>query len=396
MSDVAGAEPILPAEEAVTPAQVARRSRRGKVIGLGLLLVVVIVIAVFYFLSRGIEETDDAQVDGHLVPIASRIDGTIQSVAVDDNAVVQRGQLLVQLDPRDNAVAVSQAKAQLDQATAQLNAAGPNLPITRITNSSEQATDSSEIQAAEAALAATKQDLAASQAKLKESEAVNERAQANFQRYQSLLDKSEVARADYDQYRATANAQVQTIAANQAAVAGAEQMVKQREAQLALQKSKLQQSRSSAPLQLSIRDADIKSQHANTESAKSMLEKANLNLTYGRIVAPISGVVTQRSAEPGARVSTGQQLLMIVQTENLWITADFKETQLAKMHPGQRAKVHIDALGRDFDATVESMPAVTGSRTSVLPPEKCYWELRQGHSTHVRPSSAEIWSEGPR
>jgi membrane fusion protein (multidrug efflux system) len=361
------AEPPL-VETASTPAPAPNRGRRGA-IGIGFLLVVLIAAGLWYVYSKGTEDTDDAQVDGHLVPIASRIDGTIQSVKVDDNAIVEQGQLLIELDPRDNQVALDQAKAQFNQAAAQLGAAGPNLPITRISNASDQAADSAEVAAAEAALAASRQDLAGSLAKLKESQAVNERAQANFQRYQSLLDRNEVARAEYDQYKATADAQVQTIAANQAAVSAAEQVVKQREAQLELQKSKLQQSLSSAPLQLSIRDADIKSQRANTDSAKSMLEKAGLNLTYGTLTAPVSGVVTQRSAEPGERVSSGQQLLMIVQTDGLWITANFKETQLARMHPGQHAKVHIDALGKDFNATVESMPAVTGSRTSVLPPE---------------------------
>ena len=243
------------------------------------------------------------------------------------------------------------------------------MPITKITNESDLASDTAEVSAAEAALEGARSDLAASIAKLKESEAVNERAQANFQRYQTLLDKNEVSRADYDQYKATAVAQVQTVAANQAAVKSAEKTIDQRTAQLEQQKSKLQQSRSSAPLRLAIREADIKSQRANSEATQAALDKASLNLNYGRIVAPVAGVVTQRSAELGGRVSSGQQLLMIVETDDLWVTANFKETQLAHMHPGQRVKVYVDALRKDFEAKVESMPAITGSRTSVLPPE---------------------------
>jgi membrane fusion protein (multidrug efflux system) len=335
-------------------------------------IVIVLIIAIcggWYLYARGVEDTDDAQVDGHLVPIASRVEGTIQAVAVDDNQAVTVGTTLVQLDPRDYQVALDQAQAQYEQASAQLAASDPNLPMTRITNESDLASDSAGITGAEAAVEAARHDLAGAIAKLKESQAVDERAQANFQRYKTLLDKNEVSRADYDQYKATAVAQVQTVAANQAAVESAEKTVAQRQAQLDQQKTKLQESRNSAPLRLAIREADIKSQKANTDGAQAAFEKAKLNLKYVSIVAPVSGVVTQRSAEPGARVSSGQQLLMIVQTDDLWVTANFKETQLERMHPGQRVKVHVDAMHQDFTGTVESMPAITGSRTSVLPPE---------------------------
>ncbi len=354
--------------EAATP-QAGTRQRPGRRVLFIILIIVVAIAAVWYFYGRGSEDTDDAQVDGHLVPVASRIDGTIQAVHVDDNQTVSVGQLLVELDPKDNEVALHQAKAQYDQAVAQLTAAGPNVPITQITNQSDLDTGGSEVVAAQAALAAARQDLIAATAKLKESEAVNDRMQADFQRYQTLLDKKEVSRAEYDQYKATAAAQMQTIAANQAAVDGAEKTVDQRLAQLDQQRSKLQQTRNSAPLRVAIREADIKSQRANAEAAQAAYERADLNVQYGKILAPVAGVVTERSAEPGGRVSSGQQLLMIVETDDLWVTANFKETQLARMRPGQRVKVYVDALREDFSAKVESMPGVTGSRTSVLPPE---------------------------
>jgi membrane fusion protein, multidrug efflux system len=323
----------------------------------------------WFFHARGSEATDDAQVDGHLIPIASRVDGTIQDVHVEDNQAVKAGELLVELDPRDYQVASDQAKAQFNQAAAQLIGASPNLPITRITNESDLASDSAQIAAAEAALAAARQDLAGSIAKLKQSQVVDARAQADFKRYQTLMDKSEVSHADYDQYKATAEAQTQTVAANQAAVEGEERTVEQRQAQLEEEKNKLQETRTSAPLRLAIREADIKVQRASAESARAAYEKATLNVQYSHIFAPVAGVVTERSAELGARVSQGQQLLMIVQTDDLWVTANFKETQLARMHPGERAEIYVDALHEKFAGTVESMPAVTGSRTSVLPPE---------------------------
>jgi membrane fusion protein (multidrug efflux system) len=364
------AETLTETETSSQPVEPAAPRRRINPYIAGVIAIVLLAAAAgWYFYSQGYEDTDDAQVDGHLNPIASRIDGTINAVHVDDNQAVQTGALLVELDPNDDRVALQQAQAQYDQAMAQLGAAHPNLPITRISNLNDLTSQRAEVSGSEAALAAAQHDLDSAVAKLRESQAVNERNQADFVRYQTLFDKQEVARADYDQYKATASAQIQTVASNQAAVASAQKTVEQRMAELAQQRSKLQQTQSSAPLQVAIRQADIKSQQANAEAAQAALEQSRLNLGYCRITAPVSGVITQRSAEVGARISKGQQLFMIVQTDDLWVTANFKETQLARIHPGQRVRIHVDALRDDFDGTVESMPAVTGSRASVLPPE---------------------------
>jgi membrane fusion protein, multidrug efflux system len=364
------AETLTETETSSQPVEPAAPRRRINPYIAGVIATVLLAAAAgWYFYSQGYEDTDDAQVDGHLNPIASRIDGTINAVHVDDNQAVQTGALLVELDPNDDRVALQQAQAQYDQAMAQLGAAHPNLPITRISNLNDLTSQRAEVSGSEAALAAAQHDLDSAVAKLRESQAVNERNQADFVRYQTLFDKQEVARADYDQYKATASAQIQTVASNQAAVASAQKTVEQRMAELAQQRSKLQQTQSSAPLQVAIRQADIKSQQANAEAAQAALEQSRLNLGYCRITAPVSGVITQRSAEVGARISKGQQLFMIVQTDDLWVTANFKETQLARIHPGQRVRIHVDALHDDFDGTVESMPAITGSRASVLPPE---------------------------
>jgi len=363
-------ETQTPPQPAAEPAAPSPRSRRINPFVVGVILIVLLAAGVgWYLYSQGYEDTDDAQVDGHLNPIASRIDGTIKAVHVDDNQAVEAGAPLVELDPSDDQVALQQAQAQYDQAMAQLGAAHPNLPITRIGNQNDLTSDQAEVLGSEAALAAAQHDLDSAVAKLKESQAVSERNQADFARYQTLYDKQEVSRADYDQYKATAAAQIQTVVSNQAAVASAQKTVEQRAAQLAQQRSKLKQTQSSAPLQVAIREADIKSQQANAEAAQAVLEQGRLNLSYCRIAAPVTGVITQRSAEVGARISKGQQLFMIVQTGDLWITANFKETQLARIHPGQHVRIHVDALHDDFDGVVESMPAVTGSRTSVLPPE---------------------------
>jgi membrane fusion protein (multidrug efflux system) len=335
----------------------------------GIALALAVVGISWYVYSSGFEDTDDAQVDGHLNPIASRIDGTIKAVYADDNQTIKPGMLLVELDPNDDQVDLNQTQAQHDQAMAQLSAAHPNLPMTLISNHGDLATRQAEVASQEAVLSAAQHDLDSAVSRLKESQAVNTRDQADFARYQTLFSKQEVAHADFDHYKSAAEAQAQTVRANEASVASAKQVVEQRKAELAEQRSKLEQTESSAPLQVAIREADIKSQQANAEATQAALEKSRLNLTYCRIEAPVGGVVTERSAEVGARIAKGQQLFMIVQTDDLWVTANFKETQLARIHPGQHVRIHVDALHDTFDGTVESMPAVTGSRTSVLPPE---------------------------
>jgi membrane fusion protein, multidrug efflux system len=355
-------------ESPLTEETPARRRLNVFVIGL-VALVLAAISTGWYLYSRGYESTDDAQVDGHLNPIAARIDGTIKAVHVDDNQAVQAGTLLIELDPNDDKVALQQAQAQYDAALAQLGASHPNLPIARFNNLNDLTSQGAEVVASEASLAAAQHDLDNALAKLKESQAVDERNQADFSRHKILYDDQIISRADFDQYKATAAAQTQTVAANQAALASAQKTVEQRMAQLAEQRSKLQQTQSTAPLQVAIREADIKGQQANAEAAQAALEQSRLNLGYTSIVAPVAGVIAERSAEVGARISKGQQLLMIVQTGDLWVTANFKETQLARMRPGQHVRMYVDALHDDFDGTVESMPAVTGSRTSVLPPE---------------------------
>jgi membrane fusion protein, multidrug efflux system len=358
----------VPASNEANPAEVKKR-RLNPVV----LIIVLIVLAAagiaYYLYTQTYQDTDDAQVDGHLNPIASRVDGTVIAVHVDDNYAVKAGDPLVDLDPADSQISLAQQQAQYDQAMAQLNAAHPNVPITRTSNATDVSSQQAEVANADAALAAARHDLDSDIAKLKQAQATSDRNLADFARYQTLYDKKEVSKADYDQYRATAEAQQAAVAASEAEVSSARKTIDQRSAQLLSQQAKLRQSQQNGPLQLQIREADIKTSQANAESTKAQLDQAKLNLGYTHITAPIAGVVTQRSAEIGARVATGQQLMMIVQVDNLWVTANFKETQLARMHPGQKVHIHVDALKDDFDGVVESMPAATGSATSVLPPE---------------------------
>jgi membrane fusion protein, multidrug efflux system len=357
-----------PAAGEATPAEVKKRRLNPIIVG-GVIAVLAIVGVLYYLYTQTYQDTDDAQVEGHMNPIASRVDGTVIAVHVDNNYTVKAGDPLVDLDPADSKISLAQQQAQYDQAMAQVNAAHPNVPITRTSNATDVSSQQAEVADAEAALAAAQHDLDSDIAKLKQAQATSDRNQADFARYQTLYDKKEVSKADYDQYRATAEAQQAAVAASEAEVSSARKTIDQRSAQLLSQQAKLRQSQQNGPLQLRIREADIETSQANAEATKAQLDQAKLNLAYTHITAPIGGVITQRSAEIGARVATGQQLMMIVQIDDLWVTANFKETQLARMHPGQKVHIHVDALKDDFDGVVESMPAATGSATSVLPPE---------------------------
>jgi len=321
------------------------------------------------FYSQGYESTDDAQVDGHLNVVSSRISGTTAAVYVTDNQIVEAGQLLVDLDPSEQTVAYAQAKAQYDQAIAQLNAQRPSFAITQADNAAAAITGDAQVLQARAAFAAASQDLTSAQAKVAEAEAIRSRDDADLARYEQLLQAGTVSHQDYDRALAAARSADANASAASANVASSEKVLEQRKAEIQAQSARREQTARTAPRQLSIREADLATAQANVEVAAAQLQRAELNLSYCHIVSPVRGVVTQRSAEIGNRVSEAQPLLMVVATDDTWVTADFKETQLARMYAGQRASIHVDALKRDFEGTVESIPAITGARSSVLPPE---------------------------
>jgi membrane fusion protein (multidrug efflux system) len=264
---------------------------------------------------------------------------------------------------------VEQYRAQYQQALEQLAAQNPNVPITQTSNRGAVESDSATVLNAEAAIAGAQYDYDSSVAKLRQSEADNRKSQADLLRYKELAGKHEIALSEYDQYVAAAASQQAAVEAGRAAAESSRKMVDARRAQLSEQESKLREDTQNAPRQVAIRQANIKSQAANAASAKAQLDMALLNLSYCHIVSPVDGIASQRSAEIGGRVSVGQQLVVIAQTENVWATADFKETQLGKMRVGQRATVAVDALSESFAGAVQYMPAATGDRTSLFPPE---------------------------
>ncbi len=331
---------------------------------------VIFVAAVsFWLYSRRYESTDDAQVDGHLNGITARIDGDVKAVHVEENQSVQAGDVLVELDPRDYQVAVEQAQAQLLKAQAGERAENPNLPITQSTSQTNVLTSQSEVTNAQAGVAAAERDQAAALSRLREVEANNVKAQADVARYKALVDKNEVARAEYDQVVATANALTASADSARSSAESAQKVVEQRQAQFDQAKSRLAWAIVSAPNQVAISKANLQSKQADVQAMKAQLDRAQLDLSYCKIIAPVAGVITKRTVEVGEHVSKGQRLVTLADLGDLWVTANFKESQLKQMRPGESVTISVDAFDQDFDGTVEAMPGSTGSITSLLPPE---------------------------
>ncbi|HEV7968051.1 MAG TPA: HlyD family secretion protein [Candidatus Acidoferrales bacterium] len=323
----------------------------------------------FWLYSRTYESTDDAQVDGHLNGITARIDGDVKAVHVEENQSVQAGEMLVELDPRDYEVAFEQAHAQLLKAQAGERAENPNLPITRSTSETSVLTTKSEVANTEAALAAAERDELAAQSRLQEVEANNAKAQGDVTRYKALVEKDEVSRSDYDQVIATSKALAASVDSARASSEAAQKVADQRRAQLEEARSMMESARVNAPNQVAISRANLQFKQADVQAMKAQLDRAQLDLSYCKIIAPVAGVISKRTVEIGEHVSKGQRLVTLADLGDLWVTADFKESQLKQMHPGQSVTISVDAFDQDFDGTVEAMPGSTGSVTSLLPPE---------------------------
>ena len=354
------------------PAPEPERARgRHKPLIIALILGIFLAVGGFLFwrYAQTYESTDDAQVDGHLLGVSTRIQGTVLAVYVEANQTVKQGQLLVDIDPRDYQVAVSQNKADVAQADAAIQEQHPNIPLTEVTSQTSISTTQADVANTGAAVAASERDLAAAQARLREAQANNVKAQADVTRYKLLVDKDEVPREQYDAVVAAAEVQAASVDSARASAEAARKTVDQRRAQLNQAESLMSQAHRNAPQQVAISRATLKSRQASADAARARLEKAMLDLSYTKIVSPIDGVVSRRSVEVGNTVQPGQQLFTIAQISDLWVTANFKETQLRRMHPGQRVTISVDAFDQKLGGYVEDMPGATGAITSLLPPE---------------------------
>jgi membrane fusion protein (multidrug efflux system) len=314
------------------------------------------IVGLFWWLhARHFEDTDDAQVDGYITAVSTRVQGTVVAVHFDDNQEVKQGDILVELDPADLEVALAQAKAALAQAQAQLQAEQPSVSITQSSNTASLATGGDAVANAEA-------DLEAARRELDQAEANNKFAQQQKARAVELLASKVIPQADYDQRVSAADSAA-------AAVATAKKRIDQRKATLQTAQSRLVETRANAPRQLVERQANLSVRQANLELAQAQFKQAQLNYSYGKLAAPISGILGKRSVNIGDRVQPGQQLFSLSQSGNPWITANFRETQIEEMKIGQEVEVHVDSLDKDFTGKVQSFAAATGSRYSLLPPE---------------------------
>ncbi len=364
-------ETAMPASETATAAPAGNPRNRARAFIIFFIVLAVLGTAgtLYWLHERQFETTDDAQIDGHLNTVSPRIEGTIIKVYVDDNQSVKAGEPLVDLDPRDYQVALDQARAQLAQSQSQVFAQEPNVPITQVQNVANISGGEADLANEQAALAAAQSDVDSAKARLREAQANNEKAQSDLDRYKTLIAKEEVSKQEYDGVAATAKAQAASVAAAESTVQADEQIVNQKRAQMAQAQARLQQYQRNAPAQLAVRRAAVVSEEAAAKTSQVQVERAQLNVDYTKIVAPVSGIVMKRSAEVGAHVAAGQQLMVIAQTDDLWVTANFKETQLRSIKPKQSVDVHVDALNRDFQGYVDDVGGATGAVTSVLPPE---------------------------
>jgi membrane fusion protein (multidrug efflux system) len=331
----------------------------------GLVLLVASLLLWRYISSY--ESTDDAQVDVHLYPVSARISGYVIKVNVDDNQYVEKGMVLVEIDPRDYEVAVAQAEASLANAEATAKSLNITVPITSVSTESQISASASDVENAKAGVLAAQKQLTAAQAQVEQAEASDVKLQDDVRRYQLLVDKKEIADQIYDQAVSAAKASTASIAALKANEAAAEEGVRQAEARLAAAAANYR-SAQTGPQQVSSTRARAQAAIADQEQKRAALEQAKLNLQYTKVIAPVSGEVN-KSVVVGLNVQAGQQLLTVVPLDEVWVTANFKETQLRHMKVGQQVNVKVDSNGRTYKGHVDSVAGATGPLFSLLPPE---------------------------
>jgi membrane fusion protein (multidrug efflux system) len=349
-----------------TPVRRPAKRRRNIVI-LGLIVVVVIGGVFLWRYLSSYESTDDAEVDVHLYPVSARVSGYVVRVNVDDNQWVEKGTVLVEIDPKDYEVSVAQAQANLANAEATAQSLNITVPITSVNTSSQLKFAASGIEDANAGVIAAERQLNAAHSQVEVAEANDVKAQDDLHRYKLLVDKREVAPQVYDQALAAAKASTATVEAARASESAAQQFVQQARSHLA-QANANHQSAETGPQQVSSTQARVRAAIADVEQKRALLEQAQLNLGYTKIVAPVSGSVN-KTVVVGMNVQDGQQLLTVVPLDEVWVTANFKETQLRHMRVGQRAEIHVDSSGRTFKGHVDSIAGATGPLFSLLPPE---------------------------
>ncbi|HVW07781.1 MAG TPA: HlyD family secretion protein [Bryobacteraceae bacterium] len=335
---------------------------------IGLIILVIAAILLLQYLGS-YESTDDAEIGGHTDPISSRISGEVVGVYIEDTQHLKKGQVVADLDPRDYEVALAQARANLLQAEASLKSQAPNVPITTTAQQTEARTAELDVASAEAALTASSQNSNAAIADLKQAEATLANAERDAERYRLLDVKQEVPHSVYDQKVTEADVQRALVASRRSSADAARKAVDERQAALDQAKQRLAEVSSNLPRTIAVQSANVETRQAAVRAAKSQVDQALLNLSYCKIVAPADGIVGNKTVEVGQHLAPGQELFALTQTNDVWVTANFKETQVREMRPGQSVSISVDALSRTFDGYVEALPGATGAKYSLLPPE---------------------------
>ena len=330
----------------------------------------VLVLLSWWLYARRFESTDDAQIDGHLNAISARISGTVLYInpKAENNQYVEAGTLLLELDPNDYQAVLDHAKADLVTKEAEARSAGVNVPITDTSAFSRLRLAQAAQQTAAASVEAEQADLLAAQHKVQQDEALYSRAERDRVRYQALVEKREISRSEYDARQTESVATAQALESDRAAVASIEQKIAQARSLVAERRAQVQEART-APQQVIDAQAKSRSSVGEVQRARADVRTAELNLGYTKIYAPVSGVIGRKTVELGQRIQPGQSLLAIVPLDDIWVTADFKETQLKYMRPGQPVSIHVDTFSRDYRGTLENLPGAAGTLFSLLPPE---------------------------
>src|ERR1700730_5960684 len=359
----------LPATEEHFHSRPSRTQSSGFRIGVVIAIIILLIAGFFayrYFTSY--ESTDDAQVDGHVNSVSARISGHDIKLNVQDNQYVQAGTVLVEIDPADYQVAYERAKADYEDAQAGAVAPGVTVPITSINTSGQVSATEADVNSARAGIQVAKQQFEAAKAQLQQAEANNVKAQNDLGRYRQLVDKQEISQQQYDQAVAAARAGDGAAEAARANADAAVQQISQAQSKLAQAEANWR-SANTAPKQMTGMRAKAASAEAEVQRKKADLDQAQLNLQYTKILAPVAGVVSDRTVEVGQNVVPGQELLKVIPLDEIWITANFKETQLRNIRVGQPVTIEVDANGRKYKGKVDSIAGASGARFSLLPPE---------------------------
>jgi membrane fusion protein (multidrug efflux system) len=336
----------------------------------GFIILLVVVVGAVYFIRDAFlfESTDDAQVDGHIMPLSARISGYVLKVPVMEGQLVQAGDVLVTIDSQDYEISMNQAQAALADALASAASSRYNVPITSVTTHSNLESAGTAVINAQAGLRAAEQNFESAKAALDQAEANSTKSNADLERYGKLVAKEEISRQQYDAAVAAAAANKAAVASAAAQVHSAEQAIRQAQGKL-LQASDDLRSAQTAPQQVSVIRARAEAADAQVLQRKAQLAQTELNLGYTVIRSPVTGIIGKKSVEVGQNVSIGQELVEVVPLADVWVTANFKETQLAYMRPGQAVEIKLDAYGRTWKAHVTNIGGGTGSVFSLLPPE---------------------------